>query len=62
MKRAALVKSWPTDLVAGLPAEVDAIVKRCMADEPADRYRDCHELALALEALKPASASAAAQG
>ncbi len=42
----------PQELNARLPAEFNAVISRCLAKNPAERYASARELATALEALK----------
>ena len=50
----------PSTLNPALPAELDAIVARCLAKLPDDRYRSAAELAAALDRLRVRTAGAAA--
>ena len=43
----------PSKLVSGLSPELDAIVQRAMALDPADRFSDAHEMAAALASVGP---------
>jgi len=59
---AAILRDDPkpvTQIVAGLPAELDRIVKRCLRKDPAQRIRHMDDLKLALEELKQESDSGA---
>ncbi len=47
----------PSTLVKDLPAEVDAIVDRCLAHTPDGRYQSADELAAALRAIAPGDAA-----
>jgi hypothetical protein len=49
VRRAAV--SPPSQLVPGLPGGLDAVVLKMLAAAPADRYRDCNEVAAALAPL-----------
>ena len=49
----------PSELVAAIPAEVDALVMRCIAKDPADRFADGNELAAAIRALGTGEATSA---
>jgi eukaryotic-like serine/threonine-protein kinase len=44
----------PTQLVPGLPPELDAICLRAMSDQPGDRFADCDQLAAAIAPLADA--------
>jgi serine/threonine protein kinase len=46
----------PSSLAPNVPAEVDALILRCLAKEPADRYASGTELADAIDALLAAPA------
>lgn len=48
----------PSSLVAGVPAELDAIVVKLMAKEPSARFQSARALLEALAASKPEAASA----
>jgi serine/threonine-protein kinase len=56
---AAIVECDPPsfDATAKLPAEIEAIVQRCVAKNPAQRFRSAHDLALILRALASSSTS-----
>jgi serine/threonine-protein kinase len=43
----------PSEVVEGIPAEVDAIVMKALAKDVADRYASAEEMALALEKAQP---------
>lgn len=46
----AILHDDPPDLAAGIPSELDRIVRRCLAKEPRDRFQSARDLAFALEA------------
>lgn len=46
-----------TTLRSGVPMELEWIVEKCLAKDPADRYREARELAVDLERLAQRSAS-----
>jgi len=59
---AAILRDEPAPLPAHVPAPVAAVVTRCLAKEPALRYRRGGEVRAALEALLTGSAPAAWPG
>jgi eukaryotic-like serine/threonine-protein kinase len=57
---AAILRDDPkpaSDLVAGLPGEIQRILKRCMRKDPAQRFQHMDDLKVALEELKQESDS-----
>ena len=55
---AAILNEPPEPLPARVPAALAAIIERCLAKDPAQRYRRAGEVRAALESLAPASRSA----
>lgn len=51
MKKRANIKQFPSQILRGCPREVDALLERCLADNPDDRFQGCYELARALEPI-----------
>jgi serine/threonine protein kinase/HAMP domain-containing protein len=51
VKKVANVKSWPSQLVPGLAAQVDDVVRCCLSDAPEYRYQSCDDLAKAVDPL-----------
>jgi serine/threonine-protein kinase len=47
----------PSALVPGLPKEIDQITLKALAQDPAARFQDAREMALALEAAVPVASS-----
>jgi serine/threonine-protein kinase len=56
----AILREPPAPLAAGVPSGLRAIIQRCLAKEPGQRYQRTGEIRAVLEAIEPASSSAAA--
>lgn len=52
---ASALRDVPPPLPAGVPADLQAVILRCLEKEPGDRFADGGELLAALEALEGAS-------